>query len=306
LNLPVLPDDWLKGAFIAVIAILILAFPRRVLESLRRWGRDETHPERSHAKAGRYKDVAEDMRRLVRTSLLLVPTDRAVSSKIGGDPFLPQGASWPNSTRPLSFLAQLDLAEVQAGATTEWLPQGGHLFLFFDRERQGAMDMIRVHYEATASPEPIPAPKGVWRRFPEQHVSFKPCRSAPSLDWLGLGAAELGLAEGELNALDQIGNTPPRDETQHRIGGYPDEIQPERLAIACEYLSRGLDEPAFGDFIPAELEAAAEDWRLLLQIDSDPALKMDWVDGGRLYIFVRAGDARGGDFTRTITLSHFY
>jgi hypothetical protein len=150
------------------------------------------------------------------------------------------------------------------------------------------------------------APKGVWRRFPERHVSLKPCRSAPSLDWLGLDAAELGFTEGEFNALERIGDTPPRDDTQHRIGGYPDEIQPERLAIACEYLSRDLDEPAFGDPIPAELEAAAEDWRLLLQIDSDPELKMDWGDGGRLYVFVRAKDARGRDFTRTITLSHFY
>lgn len=225
---------------------------------------------------------------------------------------LPAEWTWPaGERRPLSFLGQLDLAEAQWEGKSDWLPSNGLLYVFLDQDRRGAEDMVRVLHAADASTKLQAAPKDAWRRFREQRVCFQPCRSAPSLDWFGLWAAELGFSDREFAELERIGDTPPSGDVQHRVGGYPDEIQPERLAISCEYLSRGLNAPSFGEPrvgepAPPELEAASEDWRLLLQIDSDPALRTSWGDGGRLYIFVRAQDARAGDFTRTITLEHCY
>ena len=77
------------------------------------------------------------------------------------------------------------------------------------------------------------------------------------------------------------------------------------MRLECEYLARGLDYDPEGEVEPA-IERASKSWRLLLQIHSDPALKMSWGDGGMLYVFVRAQHARAGDFSKTVTISQTY
>ena len=99
---------------------------------------------------------------------------------------------------------------------------------------------------------------------------------------------------------------PPPDDVQHRIGGYPNEIQTECMWLACEHLARNLPEPQWRAEIPPALERAAKAWRLLLQIDSDPGLKMNFGDGGRLYVFIREQDARRADFSQTVSLWQTY
>lgn len=223
-------------------------------------------------------------------------------SKLGGEPDLPQGAAWPYiGGRPLAFLVQLDLVEVRAAGGPGWLPETGRLWAFNDKEGYGGRDHLRVLFASTDPPiarRPFPVELQKRHRYGERPVDFHRMTSIPSLDWLGVDVEEIDVVGRD---LDELADAPGADfgnEPQHRIGGYPAEIQDERMAITAELLARGLDRAA--EITPA-IERAAREWRLLLQIDSDPALGMNFGDAGRLYVFIKEKHARAGDFSKTVS-----
>lgn len=255
---------------------------------------------------GRSSDTARlrgRMKRLARPTLLLTPATQPGVSRLGGDPDLPDGMAWPELRgRPCAFLAQIDLSALRSHAALDWLPGAGQLFAFVDLDGHGFADQVQVLFHDGPSGELRPPPART-PRFPERRVAFEAYTSLPSLDWLGVDLAESDLSEGELDELAELPGKPFGDEIQHRIGGYPSEIQDEQMAVACELIRRGLPPAHEGTQITPAILRASKAWRLLLQIDSDPALKMDWADGGRLYVFVREQDAKDSDFSATITLS---
>lgn len=58
------------------------------------------------------------------------------SSRMGGNPDLPIGISWPISQgRPLDFLLQLNLSELPRKLVEDALPERGWLYFFYDLER---------------------------------------------------------------------------------------------------------------------------------------------------------------------------
>lgn len=71
-------------------------------------------------------------------------------------------------------------------------------------------------------------------------------------------------------------------------------------SIGCR---RGSERRDYRQPVPETIRVASRQWCLLLQIDSDPALKMNWWDGGRLYVFIRARDAKRGDFSKIVTVT---
>jgi hypothetical protein len=251
--------------------------------------------------------LAARIKRLVRPTVLLVPAAEPGFSKLGGDPELPSELEWPAGyERPRTFLAQIDFAELGPQSQVDWLPQEGRMYAFYDPDGHGLPDVVRVLYSVEPVGSPAPTPPWVRWRFPERRVAFKALSSAPSLDWLGLDGSEIDADEDEFESLERLADAPPPDDVQHRIGGYPNEIQPERMWLSCEHLARGLPEPSWDEDIPPAVERAARTWRLLLQIDSDPALKINFGDGGRLYVFIRERHARQGDFSRTVALWQTY
>lgn len=259
------------------------------------------HPRRVSAAAARIAAgrIRGRMKRMVRETLLLVPAREAGFSKLGGNPELPPGMAWPQGQQ--SFLAQIDLRTFRQHGGPDWLPSDGRLYAFCDETRYGRADLVTVLYSTEPAGPPV-APPARAPRFPERRVGFLVTPSIPSTDWLDVDLPSLD--DQTLDQLAGIHDEPFGDELQHRIGGYPSEIQGGQMQVECEILRRGIV-AGKREITPAIRRAAAQ-WRLLLQIDSDPALKMNWGDGGRLYVFIREQDARAGAFSKTVALSQTY
>lgn len=267
-------------------------------------------PERT----GEPRENSEDTERILarmkamgEPTLLMEPATSGAFSKLGGDPELPAGMAWPQGPEgPLAFLAQISLADARRAGAPDWLPGEGAIYAFGD-DRYGMRDQIRIvisNGEAGPPVEPPANQKRGWRR-PERRVDFTLRSSLPSLDWLNEDVRKIDVSDDDLDELADLPALELGKEPHHRIGGYPVEIQEDCLPVQAECEARGLPYKAKAA-VPPDIERAAADWRLLLQIDSDRALKMNWGDGGQFYVLIREADARAGDFSQTVTLSQTY
>jgi uncharacterized protein YwqG len=84
-------------------------------------------------------------------------------------------------------------------------------------------------------------------------------------------------------------------DPSHRVGGYPEPIQPQTAEWEVEQAElalRGASTPSAG---PA-VDEGVRGWRLLAQIDSDRTAKMMWGDVGKLYFMIRPDDLRARRF----------
>lgn len=241
--------------------------------------------------------IARRIRRHREPCLMLAAAEHATFSKLGGAPDLPPDLAWPEEAGgQLRFLCQIDLAQARASGGPEWLPGTGYLYAFHS-EDTGSPDQVRILY---ASPPIVisaraPRDASAWP-YGQRPIRFVGQDSLPSLDWLGEDMEAPAVHDEDLEALIEL-STPDWTGPLHKLGGYPDELQDEQMAVACE-IARG----ASGDKgrFPG-VAAASRTWRLLLQIDSDPLLGTDF-GGGRLYVFVRLADAKRASFDETVTL----
>jgi hypothetical protein len=263
-------------------------------------------PTRSGAKSGDAERILARMKTMAAPTLLM-KTAASGFSKLGGDPELPRGMDWPiGPDGALAFLAQVDLEAARDAGGPDWLPGKGALYVFCD-ERFGMRDQIRIVFSTTEAGPPCepPANQKRGRRRPERRVGFSAHPSLPSLDWLGEDVREIDLSEDDLEELSDLPGIELGDAPHHRLGGYPVEIQEEQLPIYAECEARSLEYRASTP-VPSAIEQAAADWRMLIQIDSDPELEMNWGDGGQFYVLIREQDARARDFSQTVTLSQTY
>lgn len=291
---------------LGVLAVIAGALGYAVLSGWREARQVRDQARRRQGRSWWAAQIRVRMRTLALPTLLLGPIDEPGFSKLGGEPELPASHSWPPGAKaPRSFLAQVDLAAVRAAGGPDWLPAEGRLYAFHDDERYGFADVVRLLFSIDPPGPPVPAPKGLSakRVFGERRVGFRATTSIPSLVWLNIDVSALD-NDIDLDTLPDP-EEPFGEQPHHRIGGYPGEIQGEQMALACEYLARGLDRD-FDQGVPPAIERASKTWRLVLQIDSDRALGVNWGDTGRLYVFIREPHARAGDFTRTVTLADWY
>ena len=261
--------------------------------------------------------LAEAVERSVRESLLLrttpVPDEEMPvgKSRIGGMPDLPPEAEWPSwNDQPLAFIAQINVSELPSFEFLQVLPSTGVLSFFysaqqetwgFDPKDKGSWRVLHLEEQ------------GLQRRTPSPYLPDEGIYPACGLDF----APSFTLPDSESPLIDLGENRYTSDEARqyvdlwssfaelvddgrwlNRLLGHPDVIQHNPL-IEAQLVSHGLnlfDGSGFTDPRRQELTPGAADWRLLLQIDSDPNTGMMWGDVGKLYYLMSSEDLRNRNF----------
>ncbi len=222
---------------------------------------------------------------------------RPGSSRLGGLPDLPPGVDWPRRDlvgTPLAFLAQVNLAEVAPADLERVLPATGILYFFVDPEdyfdfAPGDQDRWRVLYSEsipTEGPTPAPSDLGDAGRFPTYSVT-----SVPEWSLHHARVDDLPLTDSEREEyLDALPESPV-----HQLLGHPLPIQGDVMEDIASAVRNHFDSP--GERRTPRL--AAEDWTLLLQIDSHYEQNgWMWGDGGMLYFGIRREDLAVHRFDR--------
>lgn len=246
-------------------------------------------------------------------------------SRIGGRPDLPPHIGWPTETslvettvkswlfftrtrretitRPLSFIAQINLSETVAADTEQLLPPAGILYFFYAAEQDAwGIDpsdktKFKIIYWNGPLPELVQIP------FPENlpdYARYTPCaldvRSEISLPSYGHPVYDDFTEEEDNHFWEQV----HPDEPANKLLGYSDNIQND-MELDCELATHGIpagDAGIYNSPAAKALEHTAPDWRLLLQIDSNELNQMMWGDCGRLYFWIKKEDLQKRDFNQ--------
>lgn len=220
-------------------------------------------------------------------------------SKFGGAPDLPANTTWPAMDgASMEFIAQIQLADAHLYDSAHLLPDKGLLLVFYDASQQtfGADPKdkagVRVIYTTAASgltrtdlPTDLPA-TGRSRvcsvSFSEElTLALQPKLEAPSLQWSGDDQAKYDAA------LQKLAGAPTHPI--HRLLGNPDTIQDD-MRMECQLAANGVADPGSAPAEVAKLAPGANDWLLLLQVDSDESVGMRWASSGMLYFWIRQED----------------
>lgn len=247
-------------------------------------------------------------------------------TKIGGKPDLPNEIIWVTETnivkttekkflifnskkdetitKPLSFIAQINLSETSTFGKENLLPKTGILYFFYSAEQEvwgfdhKDKNKFKVIYwngdisnlKRTEFPIDLP-----------EYSRFKPCsvaiKSEVSLPSYGHEVYE-DFADGE---DDKFWEGVYNDGNLNKLLGYSDNIQDE-MELECELVTNGLycgDPSGYNDPRAKALEPNAKNWRLLLQIDSNEENEMMWGDCGRLYFWIKKDDLLNKQFDKS-------
>jgi hypothetical protein len=271
--------------------------------------------------AGLPENRAAAAQELIRPSVRLTRGEPGAAgpgaSRFGGAPDLPPGFEWPRwRGRELAFLGQLDLAAVAGCIPEAGLTAGGLLLVFYDAARKpsglepGHVGSCRVVLAAEGLPlEPAPGEREAFGLCPlvlSRELTLPPAHSF-QLDPLDLdenefaawGLLRLRLAEHQGVVLEERS---PGLLALHRLLGHAEPVYGREMELDCQLAANGLDltdGEGYADPKRDELEPGAGEWRLLLQLSSDPELGWDWSEPfGRFYVWIRLDDLLAGEFDR--------
>jgi uncharacterized protein YwqG len=212
---------------------------------------------------------------------------------------------WPEwQGVPQSFIAQIRLEEVYAYDIDGLLPPKGMLWFFYDAQQKtfgenpsdaGGWQVFFVEdvkgLQRASAPQNLPAKS----QFHAQSVQFSnevtlaqdPKTELSGCDWTD---AEVKSYE---TLLSNFPDAADHASTHHRMLGYADTIQDD-MRVQCQLVSHGIkdtNDPRAKDLLPG-----ARDWHLLLQVDSDESVGMQWASTGMLYYWIAQTDLQAHHF----------
>lgn len=266
--------------------------------------------------AGRFDALAPFAKNAVRISLdVCNEEDIPVgSSKFGGCPDLPPDTDWFRMDIvdiPMSFLAQVNLAEVAPFDTEHKLPGQGMLYFFYDCSADGMVWGFEpedadgwkvIYYDGDLSlltrreaPEDLEEDEnGIL--FGAARMCFESCMEIPSLESdLCRGMVFSEEEDGELHW--EWGDEDCKEET-NKLLGHADPIQ-GGMELECEYVTHRINcgsPEGYQLGKQKNLDKNASHWNLLLQIESNEELGMMWGDLGRLYFWITDEDLAERNF----------
>lgn len=260
------------------------------------------------------KDAANLVLRLARPAIRLRHSTTATRSHLGGEAKLAPDILWPDwNGRPLSFLAVLDLSEIQHLESDLDLPTTGLLNFFYESEEQAAWGFDPAHEEGwrvilsdpeTAEGRPAPTDATTF-----EHIGLMPSQTLTIPVWEETAVSPIHppwnrrpkrsqrykadeLLRSQFTSFSEIWNAAIDNESvpNHRIGGWP-RLQQGPIWEECQFASSGIyvGGPGYRDDPrAAELSAGSDAWRLLFQLDTDEEAGWMWGDLGTLFFAVNS------------------
>ena len=240
------------------------------------------------------------------------------ASRIGGAPDLPNDIKWPKAEgKSLSFIAQINLHDI----TTVWvnspLPKTGVLYFFYDAEQsvwgfdpKDKEKWAVIHTnETTEQLQEVVFPVDLPNEARFESKAVTPVIKDNYPDYEQLDIKSLGLSQNDDDVIFEIFNAYYEEgELEHKLLGYPRQIQGD-MQLEVQLASHGLccgDASGYNDPRAEKLKDGADQWQLLLQIDSDDDSKMMWGDSGMLYYWIKEQDLKEDKFENSWLILQCY
>jgi uncharacterized protein YwqG len=259
--------------------------------------------------------VTKDIDYLVRDSIRLHTTAvdeqtlQVGASKLGGLPDLPAGTAWPEwQGVPQSFIAQIRLDDAHPYDTQRLLPASGMLWFFYDAKQQTYGDQpsdkggwsvlfsdnVQNKLSRATAPNALPASSRFHacsiRFASEITVSQQPELDISHFDWTQAEQQQYEKLLSTLYSQQEMA------EPHNRMLGFADTIQDD-MRSQCQLVSHGITDSS--DPRAQDLLKTANDWLLLLQVDSDEQANMRWGDTGMLYYWITSQNLQAKHFDST-------
>ena len=267
------------------------------------------------------KRVAPQLKPLQRTSIRITTAPwkehLAGRSKLGGRPDLPAGVSWPigkvaGREIALPFIAQFEVARLWRLDTEFLLPSSGMLYFFYNmadyRAEYLAPENWRVIYhsgDSNLAPSEPPLSIPPHLDYKARVAKFQNEVTLPSVETCYIGGpgdtgAKVELTEEEWKAYANLRYEWRANKNIHQMLGHADDVQPYALENSYESVRDVFfaDGRAFKSLTPKEQSEEFFQGRLLLQVDEEKSIKMQFGRGGRLYFFIREQDLKARDFSK--------